>query len=137
MQTKSLPSQDSRVTGFKRPENFVVPKTDSVGKTVLLDDMDLLEFAEGKIGNVFGPEFDIIDGYDKRVMLPKKDYLLVSRVTKMDAVVEHDVNKFKPSTITTEYDLPLNGWFSQGGDIPWAIMVESGQCDLLLISFIT
>ena len=126
---------ESRETGFVRPETFLTPKLDSKGVEVLMDDADLLEFAEGKIGNVFGPEFDVIDTYEKRVMLPKKDYLLVSRVTKLDATIDHDVSKFKPATCTTEYDLPINGWSSQGGDIPWAIMVESGQCDLLLISY--
>ena len=37
--------------------------------------------------------------------------------------------------MTTEYDLPYNGELSEGGDVPWAVLVESGQCDLMLISY--
>ena len=50
----------------------------------------------------------------------------------MDAVP----NEFNVgATMVTEYDLPVNGELSLGGDIPWAILVESGQCDLMLISY--
>jgi hypothetical protein len=99
---------------------------------VIWDEKDLLEFAEGKISNVFGREFAIIDTYPRRVMLPMSDYLLVSRVTKNTG----KVHEYKPCMMTTEYDLPINGSFSRGGDIPWCILVESGQCDLLLISYL-
>ena len=43
---------------------------------------------------------------------------------------------FSPCTITTEYDVPFNGELSEGGDVPWAVLVESGQCDLMLISYL-
>jgi len=99
---------------------------------VVFDFDELLEFAEGDIGPVFGPKFSIIDNYSRRVRLPAREYLLVSRVTKMDA----EPNQFRiGATMTTEYDLPVNGELSEGGDIPWAILVESGQCDLMLISY--
>ena len=38
--------------------------------------------------------------------------------------------------MTTEYDIPLNAWYSVDGQIPWAVAVESGQCDLMLISYL-
>jgi PfaB family protein len=101
-------------------------------KEVIWDEADLLEFAEGKIANVFGPEYAIIDSYSRRVQLPLPPYLLVSRVTKLNG----EMGKFKPSTITTEYDIPHNMWYSVDGQIPWAVAVESGQCDLLLISYL-
>lgn len=102
------------------------------GKNVIWDEKDLLTFAEGKIADVFGSEFSIIDTYEKRVMLPMPPYLLVSRVTKLDA----KVHEFKPSTITTEYDIPFGSDFTTDTQIPWAVAVESGQCDLLLISYL-
>lgn len=101
-------------------------------KTVIWDEQDLLNFAQGKIADVFGPEFSIIDTYEKRVMLPMPPYLLVSRVTKLNATP----NEYKPSTITTEYDIPKGSAFTTDGQIPWAVAVESGQCDLLLISYL-
>ncbi len=96
------------------------------------DYADLREFAEGKIGNVFGEKFSIIDTYGRRVRLPMEPYLLVSRVTKLDA----ETGIFRPCSMTTEYDVPYNAWYSQGGQVPWAVAVEAGQCDLLLISYL-
>ena len=100
---------------------------------------DLLQYAEGDIAPVFNkqlsgahPPWSTIDSYSRRVRLPQRDYLLVSRVTHMSATT----NSFAHSTIRTEYDLPPNGALSEGGDIPLAILVESGQCDLLLISYL-
>ncbi|MBX0328786.1 PfaB family protein [Oscillochloris sp. ZM17-4] len=99
---------------------------------LIWDTAELLEFAEGDIANVFGPEYAVIDGYARRVRLPLPPYLLVSRVTRLDA----RRGEFKPSTVTTEYDIPLGAWYSVDGQPPLAIAVESGQCDLLLISYL-
>mmetsp|Transcript_23938 Transcript_23938/g.38192 ORF Transcript_23938/g.38192 Transcript_23938/m.38192 type:complete len:1138 (+) Transcript_23938:213-3626(+) len=102
------------------------------GKNVVFDYDELLEFAEGDIGKVFGSEFDVIDTYKRRVRLPAREYLLVTRVTLMDA----EVNNFRTGArMVTEYDVPVNGELSEGGDVPWAVLVESGQCDLMLISY--
>ncbi len=106
------------VTRIKRPD-------------IVWDEADLLEFAQGNIANVFGEDYQIIDSYNCRVRLPMPPYLLVSRVTQIDA----KVGQYKPSSITTEYDIPHNAWFCVDGQIPWAVAVESGQCDLLLISY--
>jgi len=99
---------------------------------VIWDEADLLEFAGGKIANVFGEAYAIIDTYKYRVRLPLPPYLLVHRVTGLNAVR----GEFKPSSLTTEYDIPVNAWYSVDGQIPWAIASEAGQCDLLLISFL-
>ncbi|WP_299006616.1 beta-ketoacyl synthase N-terminal-like domain-containing protein [uncultured Shewanella sp.] len=93
---------------------------------------DLQEYAEGNIANVFGPEYAIIDTYARRVRLPTTDYLLVSRVTKLDATI----HEFKPSSMTTEYDIPIDAPYLLDGQILWAVAVESGQCDLMLISYL-
>lgn len=96
------------------------------------DEAALREFAGGSIAKVFGAEYAVIDGYSRRVRLPRPPYLLVSRVTRLDA----RRGVFEPSRITTEYDIPFNSWYSLDGQIPWAVAVESGQCDLLLISYL-
>jgi 3-oxoacyl-(acyl-carrier-protein) synthase/3-hydroxymyristoyl/3-hydroxydecanoyl-(acyl carrier protein) dehydratase len=93
---------------------------------------DLVEYAEGDIAKVFGQDYAIIDGYKRRVRLPTTDYLLVSRVTKLDAVM----NQYKPCSMTTEYDIPVDAPYLVDGQIPWAVAVESGQCDLMLISYL-
>ncbi|MCH2021920.1 MAG: PfaB family protein [Saprospiraceae bacterium] len=102
------------------------------GKNIVFTQADLEEFAKGKIGKVFGPEYNIIDDYKRRVMLPMEPYLLVSRVTDLNA----KTGVFKPSSMQTEYDIPYNAWFTTDGQIPWAVSVESGQCDLMLISYL-
>lgn len=99
---------------------------------IIWDEADLLEFARGSIASVFGSDYQKIDTYPRRVRLPEPPYLLVSRVTAIQA----EKGKFQPSSITTEYDIPHNAWYSVDGQVPWAVTVESGQCDLLLISYL-
>jgi len=101
-------------------------------KPCIFDYHDLQELAGGSIANVFGAEYAEIDSYRRCVRLPMEPYLLVSRVTQLDA----KLGEFKPSTITTEYDIPENAWYTTDGQIPWAVAVESGQCDLMLISYL-
>ncbi len=99
---------------------------------VVWDYADLREFAEGSIAKVFGEDYSIIDTYGRRVRLPMEPYLLVTRVTKLDA----QAGVFRPCSMTTEYDVPHDAWYSMGGQVPWAVAVEAGQCDLLLISYL-
>ncbi|MEW6995738.1 beta-ketoacyl synthase N-terminal-like domain-containing protein [Colwelliaceae bacterium MEBiC 14330] len=101
-------------------------------KNIIWDTADLVEFAEGDIAKVFGEEYKIIDSYARRVRLPTTDYLLVSRVTELEA----KVNEYKKSSMYTEYDIPVDAPFLIDGQIPWSVSVESGQCDLLLIAYI-
>lgn len=93
---------------------------------------DLMAFAGGKISDIFGESYAVIDTYPRRVRLPMPPYLLVSRVTRLNAAR----GEYRPSSLTTEYDIPYGSPFSVDGQIAWAVVVESGQCDLLLISYI-
>jgi len=106
---------------------------------LLWDFDDLLVYAEGDIAPVFNkhksgihPDWSLVDTFSRRVRLPQREYLLCSRVCSMNATT----NVYEPCTMTTEYDLPYNGELSEGGDVPWAVLVESGQCDLMLISYL-
>jgi len=99
---------------------------------IIYNQADLVEFAEGDISKVFGEEYAIIDNYARRVRLPTTDYLLVTRVTDLDA----KINEYKKSYMATEYDVPTDAPFLIDGQIPWSVAVESGQCDLMLISYI-
>ncbi|MFT7588686.1 MAG: 3-hydroxymyristoyl/3-hydroxydecanoyl-(acyl carrier protein) dehydratase, partial [Limisphaerales bacterium] len=122
---EELAENGLRITDFSSGEHLI-------GKDIVFTQEDLVEFAKGKIGKVFGSEYDIIDSYRRRVMLPMDPYLLVSRVTEMNA----KLGEYKPSTMTTEYDIPHTSWYSTDKQIPSAVCVESGQCDLLLISYL-
>ncbi|NJQ14289.1 beta-ketoacyl synthase N-terminal-like domain-containing protein [Streptomyces bohaiensis] len=96
------------------------------------NEQELLAFATGSVADVFGAAFAPVDSYGKRVRLPAPPYHFVTRVTAIDAVP----GEFKPSTITTEYDVPEDAWYAVDGGVPPAVAIEAGQCDLLLISYL-
>ncbi|TCO60620.1 beta-ketoacyl synthase N-terminal-like domain-containing protein [Actinocrispum wychmicini] len=93
---------------------------------------DLLEFASGKVANVFGPRFAEADSYPTRVRLPEPPYLFVSRVVD----IQGTTGTFEPASIITEYDIPNDAWYTVDGLTPCAVTIEAGQCDLLLISYL-
>jgi 3-hydroxymyristoyl/3-hydroxydecanoyl-(acyl carrier protein) dehydratase len=107
-------------------------KIDRSGKRVVFDYEDLLKFAGGRIAEVFGQDYTVIDSYERCVRLPLDPYLLVTRVTELKA----KPHQYKPCRITTEYDIPKQAWFATDERIPWAVAIESGQCDLMLISYL-
>jgi len=137
LETKTVETMQNKTSNPKIGENGLLLQDFASGeqlkgKTIIFSQEDLQEFATGKIGKVFGSDYDIIDTYSRRVMLPMDPYLLVSRVTGLNA----KKGEYKPSTMQTEYDIPYDAWFTTDGQIPWAVSVESGQCDLLLISYL-
>lgn len=99
---------------------------------MILDEQDLHEFANGEISKVFGPEYAPIDRFARRVRLPAEPYHFVSRVTAL----EGELGKFEPSFIRTEYDVPEGAWYSVDGQMPFGVLAEAGQCDLVLISYL-
>ncbi|BCV65849.1 beta-hydroxyacyl-ACP dehydratase [Shewanella carassii] len=126
---------DSVQTAAEAIAKTITPKATSQvpkDKPCIWNYQDLVQYAEGDIAPVFGPEYAVIDSYRRRVRLPTTDYLLVSRVTKLNA----RLGEYKPSTMTTEYDIPVDAPYLVDGQIPWAVAVESGQCDLMLISYL-
>ncbi|MBF0299232.1 MAG: hypothetical protein HQK51_10960, partial [Oligoflexia bacterium] len=98
---------------------------------LVLDTKDLIEFAEGKVSNVLGNEYSIIDSYNKRIRLPARPYLFVDKITK----IEVQRNQIKPAFIQSEYTIPNNSWYSSNKQLPFAIISESGQAFLLLLSY--
>lgn len=123
-------SYDTRRVHAERGTNGHTGRGENDG--VIWGPEDLLEFASGEIAEVFGPEYAEIDQYPVRVRLPEPPYLFVSRVTAL----EGELGKFEPSSITTEYDIPRDAWYSLDGLAPCAVTIEAGQCDLLLISYL-
>ena len=139
MATKTAQPKGSKLTAEIDYQRAQAKKYAATGKPLLWDFDDLLTYAEGPIAPVFNkhlsgthPPWSVVDQYKRRVRLPQREYLLCSRVTKMEATT----GKYEPCKMTTEYDLPYDGELSEGGDVPWAVLVESGQCDLMLISYL-
>ena len=122
----SVPTQP--IASVEVPAKSKQPKPPGV----IWDEEELLEFATGSIAAVFGEEFAAIDGYQRRVRLPAQPYHFVTRVTGLDA----ETGKFQKSFIQTEYDVPRDAWYSVDGQVPPAVTIEAGQCDLLLVSYL-
>ena len=80
------------------PDVLPAPAAVSAPKpaNVIWDQADLLKYAQGNIADVFGEEYALIDTYSRRVRLPMPPYLLVDRITKLDA----KIGEYKPSHMT-------------------------------------
>ena len=105
----------------------------SVPRGPSFDRAQLELLADGKISDLFGPQFAPLDDRPLQTRLPAPPMLLVTRVTGIDAVP----GSMGTGTIWTETDVTLDAWYlDETGRIPAALMSEGGQADLLLISWL-
>jgi acyl transferase domain-containing protein/3-hydroxymyristoyl/3-hydroxydecanoyl-(acyl carrier protein) dehydratase len=88
--------------------------------------------ASGRISSVLGPLFEKQDHYERQVRLPEPPLLLVDRVVGLDA----EPGSMGKGTIWTETDVTDDAWYLHEGTMPSGIVVEAGQSDLLLISYL-
>ncbi|MBU0991237.1 MAG: 1-acyl-sn-glycerol-3-phosphate acyltransferase [Proteobacteria bacterium] len=88
--------------------------------------------ASGKISEVFGPLFEQQDDYEIQVRLPEEPLLLVDRITGIDA----EPGSMGKGVIWTETDVTKGAWYIHDIYMPGGITIESGQCDLTLISYL-
>ncbi|HEX4945167.1 MAG TPA: beta-ketoacyl synthase N-terminal-like domain-containing protein [Blastocatellia bacterium] len=88
--------------------------------------------ASRNISEIFGPQFAQQDQYAVQVRMPEPPLLLADRVTGMDAVA----GSLKLGTVWTETDVYADSWFVHQGHILPGLMIETGQADLFLISYL-
>ena len=88
--------------------------------------------ASGKISDVFGEMFKIQDDFPRQVRLPEYPLLLADRITGLDA----EPGKMGKGIIWTETDVVAGAWYLNDIYMPAGITVESGQCDLTLVSYL-
>jgi acyl transferase domain-containing protein/3-hydroxymyristoyl/3-hydroxydecanoyl-(acyl carrier protein) dehydratase/1-acyl-sn-glycerol-3-phosphate acyltransferase len=93
---------------------------------------DLEILASGSISSIFGPAFAGQDPHARQCRMPEPPLLLADRVTGIDAV-HHSMGT---GTIWTETDVRHDSWYLHQGRMPAGIVIESGQADLLLISWL-
>ena len=95
-------------------------------------DRDALERgAFAKLSDVFDPGFAGQDAFYRQVRMPRPPLLLCDRVTGLDA----EINQIGKGTIWTESDVTEDHWAVCDGQMRLGPFVESGQADLLLISW--
>ncbi|MEK6643181.1 MAG: beta-ketoacyl synthase N-terminal-like domain-containing protein [Planctomycetota bacterium] len=99
---------------------------------VAFDRTACLEFARGKVANVLGPEFAIVDTYAARVRLPDEPLMLVDRIL----TVEGEKASLTHGRLVTEHDVLPGAWYLDGDRCPICITVEAGQADLFLSGYL-
>jgi acyl transferase domain-containing protein/3-hydroxymyristoyl/3-hydroxydecanoyl-(acyl carrier protein) dehydratase len=88
--------------------------------------------ADGRISEIFGPAFAGQDGFLRQVRMPKPPLLLADRVTGLRA----EPGSMGKGVIWTESDVAAHGEFLHHGHLPAGVMIECGQADLMLISYL-
>jgi 3-oxoacyl-(acyl-carrier-protein) synthase/3-hydroxymyristoyl/3-hydroxydecanoyl-(acyl carrier protein) dehydratase len=116
-----------------RPVDKELPKPTvkraPVGLT--LDKDGLRVHASGKISDIYGPAFAVQDNYLRQVRMPEPPLLLADRLLGIDA----EPGKSGTGTLWTETDVTADAWWLHQGRMPAGIMIEAGQADLMLISW--
>lgn len=88
--------------------------------------------AGGNISDVFGPLFAEQDGYARQVRMPQPPLLLADRVM----LIEGEPRSMGRGRIVTETDVAADAWYLHAGRMCPGVVIESGQADLLLISWL-
>jgi acyl transferase domain-containing protein len=109
------------------------PQAPAAPRGPSFDRAQLEYLADGKVSALFGPRFAVLDDRVKQTRLPKPPMLLADRVTGIDAVQ----GSMGTGTIWTETDIAPDAWYlDPAGRVPAGLMIEAGQADLLLISWL-
>ncbi len=88
--------------------------------------------ASGKISEIYGPQFAPQDDFRRQCRMPEPPLLLADRVVGLDA----EPASMGLGTIWTETDVTEDSWYLHDGRIPAGVLIESGQADLMLISYL-
>ncbi|SOJ53760.1 Phthiocerol synthesis polyketide synthase type I PpsA [Mycobacterium simulans] len=88
--------------------------------------------AGGRISEVFGPLFAQQDGYPRQVRMPQPPLLLADRVMS----IEGEAGSMGTGRIVTETDVDPSAWYMHAGRMSPGAVIESGQADLLLASWL-
>lgn len=117
-------------TGKPRPAALAPSMKPVVGAS--WDRAALEVHAGGKISTIFGPLFEQQDAHAVQVRMPEPPLLLADRVVGIDAVA----GSMGKGTVWTETDVTKDKWFLHDGYVPAGVLIESGQADLFLISYL-
>jgi len=100
--------------------------------TPFYDKAQLAIHSSGKISELYGDMFKGQDHHRIQTRMPEPPLLLSDRLTGIDAVA----GSMKNGTLWTETDVTDESWWLHDGRMPAGIMIESGQADLMLISWL-
>jgi acyl transferase domain-containing protein/3-hydroxymyristoyl/3-hydroxydecanoyl-(acyl carrier protein) dehydratase/1-acyl-sn-glycerol-3-phosphate acyltransferase len=103
---------------------------DTLGRPLSRDELETL--ATGRISAVLGPGFAGQDGYRRQVRMPRPPLLLVDRVLRLAGTP----GSMALGSIVTATDVRADAWYLHHGRMSPGALIESGQADLLLISWL-
>ena len=101
-------------------------------KTVFLSREQLEVHAGGNISEIFGELFEQQDGYERQVRMPEPPLLFADRAL----TIEGEPGTMKKGRVVTETDVRDGVWYLHAGRMVPGVVIESGQADLLLISWL-
>ncbi|MDX1493365.1 MAG: hypothetical protein R3253_04850 [Longimicrobiales bacterium] len=93
---------------------------------------DLEIHAGGKISEIFGELFEKQDGYARQVRMPEPPLLFADRAL----TIEGEPGSMGKGRVVTETDVKEDAWYLHTGRMAPGVVIESGQADLLLISWL-
>lgn len=100
--------------------------------TLTFSRAQLLVHASGRISQLFGERFAAQDEYALQVRMPEPPLLLADRVVALRA----EPLSMGLGSVTTETDVSPDSWYLHAGRMPAGLLIEAGQADLLLISYL-
>ena len=112
------------------PRSLPVSTKTPIGPSFSRADLEI--HAGGQISKIFGPLFAQQDPHAVQVRMPEPPLLLADRVTGIDA----EPGSMKTGIVWTETDVQKDSFYLHDGYMPPGIMIESGQADLFLISYL-
>jgi 3-hydroxymyristoyl/3-hydroxydecanoyl-(acyl carrier protein) dehydratase len=88
--------------------------------------------AGDKVSDVFGPQFAAQDEYPVQVRMPMPPLLLADRVVSLTG----EPGSMGTGSVSTETDVRDGAWYLHAGRMTPGLMIEAGQADLLLVSYL-
>lgn len=116
-------------TSLKERDSYKL--TDAKNKP-LFSRADLITHASGHVSSLFGNLFAAQDHYPLQVRMPEPPLLLADRVIKLTG----EPASMGLGSIETETDISADAWYLFRNHMPAGIMIEAGQADLMLISWL-
>ena len=135
---KPVESKVSTVGSSVSPENFadlrshVISYDAPLPEGLQLTREQLNIHASGAISKIYGELFLAQDKHAIQTRMPEPPLLLADRVTGLRAAPA----SMKKGSIWTETDVLASSWYLHCGRMPAGVMIESGQADLMLISYL-
>lgn len=126
----TAPTTDNRqpATDFARSS---APTTDDRQPATRFTRAQLEIHADGRISEIFGPDFAAQDNYPLQVRMPRPPLLLADRVM----AIEGAPGVLGKGRIATETDAANHAWATHCGRLAAGVLIEAGQADLMLVSW--